>query len=137
MQAKGYQQMTTNSTTPRFLVMTSSAKTSAKFGRYRNVAVVETDQTTPPKMISEHARGLVRIVWHSGARSMGKTERCAYRVALREAEEMAERLNARDALLHVRIAEIGQVRVASGVADALEGSERVLTDALARVGEAS
>lgn len=83
---------------PRFIVMTSSAHVqgkAARFGRYRNVAVVELDDTgVMPKMISSRAHGLKQIVRHYGSRSVGRTERCQYAVALREANELVARLNA-------------------------------------------
>lgn len=86
----------------RFIVMESAAVVRGRmrqFGRYRRVAVVE---ITPemaaagdrPKMISERARGLVRIVEEWGPVNQGKTERSAYYLAIREAEEMAGELNA-------------------------------------------
>jgi len=81
-------------TVPRFLVMTSSAKMPPSVrARYRNVAVVETDGTKYPAMISTHARGLVRIVSYSGKLNVGKGIRSAYALALAEAEATAERLN--------------------------------------------
>ena len=81
-------------TVPRFLVMTSSAKMpSSVKAHYRNVAVVETDGTRYPAMISEHARGLVRVVSYRGRLNVGKCVRSAYALALEEAEAMAERLN--------------------------------------------
>ena len=77
-----------------WIVMTSSASMPAKVkSPYRNVAVVEVDDRgVVPKMISERAKGVRRIVWHSGPQSVGKTERCAYRMALAAAQAMAERL---------------------------------------------
>ena len=78
----------------RFIVMTSSASMPASVkSPYRHVAVVETDGTVP-KMISERARGMVRIVERWGPAFVGRTERCAYQVALREAEAIAAELNA-------------------------------------------
>jgi hypothetical protein len=44
-------------------------------------------------MISERAKGCHRIVETWESRNIGKTDRCAFRVALREAEELAARLN--------------------------------------------
>ena len=85
--------MTTANTTARFIVITASAPKVGKFGNYRRVAVVETDGTTTPKMISERAKGVVKIVklWdrvnYGGPKS-------AYAVALAEAEAMAAELNA-------------------------------------------
>jgi hypothetical protein len=81
-----------------YTVMTSSAKMPASCkGRYRNVAVVEWDGATYPKMISERARGVVRVIRHYGALSVGKTERCAYRRAVREAEVLVASLGGTDA----------------------------------------
>jgi len=80
----------------RYIVMTASAKMPASCrGRYSRVAVVETSlpQGEAPKMISDRALGVIRIVetWerlnHGGPRS-------AYAVALREADALAARLNA-------------------------------------------
>lgn len=78
-----------------FAVMESAAQTKgkAKMGRYRNVAVVEVEQGHElPRMISTRAKGMVRIVKYWGSRSVGSTERCAYRVALREAQELVDQL---------------------------------------------
>jgi hypothetical protein len=79
-----------------YIVMTSSAKMPSSVKHpYRNVAIVEVDDPAIyPAMISEHARNVRRIVRHFGPRATGKTERCAYRVALAEAETMAAKLNA-------------------------------------------
>lgn len=81
--------------TPRFIVMTSSAKMPGSVkSHYRNVAVVETDQEGEPKMISTHARHCVRVVKHYGPRFVGKTDRCAYNTALDDAQAYAAQLNA-------------------------------------------
>jgi len=82
--------------------MTSSAKSKRSYGRYANVAVVQINQHYTaaglrPKMISERAKGILRIVWHSGRCHVGRTERGEYQQTLKRAEEMASRLNnARD-----------------------------------------
>ena len=87
----------------RYIVMTSSAKMPGTVqDRYINVAVVETDGTGErPEMISWRAKHVVRIVafWercHLGSNPQGNTE--AER-ALRQAHEMAARLNAETRLL--------------------------------------
>ena len=50
-------------TMDRFIVMTASARMPSSYrGAYRRVAVVETSGVTEPKMISERARGCVRVV---------------------------------------------------------------------------
>ena len=87
-------------TTKRFEVMTASGHVSGKarqYGRYRRVAVVETDGIELPKMISERAIHCVRIVRDWGSCSEGKTERCEYRRALAEADALADRMNAASA----------------------------------------
>jgi hypothetical protein len=79
-----------------FVVMTSSAQVRGKarqYGRYSNVAVIETDGETMPKMISERAKGLRRIARHFGACSVGSTSRCQYQVALGQATSLAAHLN--------------------------------------------
>ena len=87
----------TNTSPSEFIVMTSTAQVSGKarqFGRYRNVAVLEIEPGTKPTMISERARGVRRIVWRSGAVSVGKTDKCAYARAQREAQALLATLQA-------------------------------------------
>ena len=79
-----------------YIVMTSSAQVrgKAKFGRYRNIAVVEVKDGHPtPAMISARARGVVRIVRHYGSCSVGTTERCQYERYYKQATELCETLN--------------------------------------------
>ena len=74
-----------------FIIMTSSTKVSGKakkFGRYRNVAVVETDGKGTPAMISDRAKHVKRIVQHYGACSVGSTDKCQYSRALRDAAQL-------------------------------------------------
>jgi len=76
-----------------YILQTSRAKMPSKcWGQYRNVAVLEVDPgVTQVAMISERARGVRRIVWHSGPQNVGKTSRCAYERALTEAYRVLER----------------------------------------------
>ena len=76
----------------RFAIMVSIAK-SAK-GRYRRIAVVETDLPEPelPKMISTRAKGMVRIVDTWEHLSVGTTPRSAYQRAYAEAEKLLAEL---------------------------------------------
>lgn len=78
-----------------YIVQVATAKMPAKcWGRYNRVAVIEVhSDLTRVKMISEHARGVIRIVATWEKCNVGKTARCAYRVALSEAEAMCARLN--------------------------------------------
>ena len=80
-------------TIPRYVVMTSRAGERGGHGNYRNVRVVETDGQEMPKMVSHRARHLVRIVRDLGAHYEGRTEACAYRRTLAEAEALAAQLN--------------------------------------------
>lgn len=76
----------------RYIVMTACAKMpSSCKGTYRRVAVVETDLPGDeiPKMISDRARGVVRIVETWEARNVGKTRRGAYQKALAAAYGLA------------------------------------------------
>ena len=80
----------------RYIVMTAAARMPASCkGRYARVAVVELEPgfTGSPKMISERARGVRRIVETWEKCHVGKTERCAYERALAEAFALAEDLN--------------------------------------------
>ena len=78
-----------------FIVMTASAKMpSSCWGRYGKVAVLEIeDPASPPKMISERARGVKRIVMLRDKLHIGKTHG-AFQAALGEANELAKKLNA-------------------------------------------
>lgn len=79
-----------------FIVMESSAQVRGKmrnFGRYRRIAVCEVEEGKTPAMISERARGMIRIVQEWSPMHQGKTERSEYWVARREAEGMAKELN--------------------------------------------
>jgi hypothetical protein len=81
------------------IVMTASAKMpSSCKGRYGKVAVVQltqeyTAQGKRPKMISDRARGVLRIVWQSAPQNMGRTPKCGFQRALAEAQRYAEELN--------------------------------------------
>ena len=84
-------------TSVKHIVMTASAQMPAScWGTYRKVAVVSLEDgfTGVPKMISARARGVDRIIRIWEGRNVGSTDRCAYRVARAEAEEMAGPLNA-------------------------------------------
>jgi hypothetical protein len=79
-----------------FIIKDSSAKMpSSCKGIYRRVAVLEMEPgAPPPSMISERARGVVRIVRIWDKLSVGKTDRCSYRAALAEASALVEALTA-------------------------------------------
>ena len=81
-----------------WIVMDSSAHMpqSCK-GRYRRVAVVQLNQyyaahNLVPKMISLHARGVLRIR-DLGKHSVGSTARCAFQRACADAERLCFELN--------------------------------------------
>ena len=86
--------------TMNYMVMTASAKMpNSCWGVYRRCAVVQVDMDALPEgrvvpaMISERARGVVCIVETWESLNCGTTDRCAYAVALREAEALADELN--------------------------------------------
>jgi len=77
-----------------YLIMTASAKMpSSCRGNYRRVAVVELDSPdAKPKMISDRALGIKRIVKTWEGCNVGTSPRCAYRKALAEAEELVAKM---------------------------------------------
>jgi hypothetical protein len=78
----------------KYIVMHRAAKMpNTCMGQYRRVAVVEVDGDSEPKMISERARGVVRIIKTWERLNVGTTDRCAFHRAMAEAREMAGRLN--------------------------------------------
>jgi hypothetical protein len=93
--------MKTTQTTPegimdRFIVMTAAATPSSTcWGIYRRVAVVEIEPgfNDRPKMISARAKGIKRVVETWENCNVGTTDRCAFRRAEKEAQELADELN--------------------------------------------
>lgn len=80
----------------KYIVMESTAQVKGKmaqFGHYRRIAVVEIEGDDLPKMISERARGVVRIVREWSPMHRGKTERSEYYGARKAAERLAAFLN--------------------------------------------
>lgn len=89
----------------KYIVMSSVAKMPLScWGRYKRVAVVEVvlnnGEPVIPKMISTHARGVVKVVKTWERLNFGKTfyqanrlRKCAYEKALDEANEFAKQLN--------------------------------------------
>jgi hypothetical protein len=78
--------------------MTAAAKmpSSLKFGRYGKIAVVETDGINMPKQINPRHKSVKRVVEVWDRLNIGITDRCAFKVALREATAMADRMNGGD-----------------------------------------
>ena len=77
-----------------YIVRTASAKMPASTkGRYSRVAVLEVEDGADPKMISERAKGVIRIVRTWERLNHGTSERCAYHRALDEANRMARELS--------------------------------------------
>jgi len=78
-----------------FIVQSASARTGARFGEYRRVAVLEVlVGVRSASMISERSRDVVRVVDTWERLNVGKTPKCAYGRALEEAESLAGELNA-------------------------------------------
>lgn len=79
-----------------YKVLTASAKMPASVkARYGKVALCECESGVEPKMISERARGVVRIVTLRDRLFWGTSKRSAFYQAKRELEARAARLNAR------------------------------------------
>ena len=79
-----------------YIIMTATAKMPAsnRFGSYGKVALCEVQKGQQPKMISERARGMVRIVDLRDRLFWGSTPRCAFQKALNELTARAAQLNA-------------------------------------------
>jgi len=78
----------------RFIVMSASAQMPGSVkAPYRRCAVIETDlpEGEFPKMISERARGVVRIV-ETWERCHARGQNCAFARAMREATALADDL---------------------------------------------
>ena len=85
--------------TKHYQVLTASAQMPGNcWGRYSKIAVAEIDPAQVPadgiKMISNRARGVVRIIQIWDRLHHGTTERCAYRRAYREADALIAHLEA-------------------------------------------
>lgn len=79
-----------------WIVMTSAAKMpSSCRGKYRNVALVEIEDIDNPPATIREQRGVLRIQ-HWGAHNVGKTDRCAYRRMLANAETVAAMRNIKE-----------------------------------------
>ena len=78
-----------------FIVMTAAAKMpSSVRARYRKVAVCEVEHGVKPKMISERAKGTVRIVSLADKLHAGQGgPRTAYALAKVDAERLCAGLN--------------------------------------------
>ena len=80
----------------KFIVQTATAQMpSSCKGTYRRIGVLEVaDGVERASMISPRAKDVIRVVDTWESLNVGITERCAYRRALKDAEAMAEKLNA-------------------------------------------
>jgi hypothetical protein len=85
-----------------YIVQTAAAcMPSSCKGRYRRVAILEVEDAyaNGVRMISKHAKGVIRVVCTWEKLNVGQTERGAFQRALREADAQCAQLN--DALLRV------------------------------------
>lgn len=78
----------------KYIIKISAAKMPGScWGIYRRIAILEvTADTESVKMISERARGVVRIVHTWEKLHVGHTARCAFQRALTDAKACVERL---------------------------------------------
>jgi len=87
--------MHNNDTATEFVVLTAMAKMPQScWGNYGRIAVCEMKKGVRPKMISERAIGMVRIVETWERLNIGKTSKCAFQKAMKQAKEMTLKLNA-------------------------------------------
>lgn len=78
----------------RFVALTASAPCPGGFGCYGRVALIETDGINKPSRIDRRLSAVKRIVRTWESLNVGKTERSAFYVALRQAESLAAGMNA-------------------------------------------
>ena len=92
-----------------FIVMTAAAQMPATCrGRYGRVAVCEVLLGTRPKMISERAKGMVRIVSLADRLHAGQGgPRTAYSIAKADAERLCAGLNLEAAMIRNAALTIG------------------------------
>lgn len=77
-----------------FILKTASAKMpNSCWGRYGKIAVMEVERDVQPAMISERAKGVIRIVELWDKLNMGGPK-SAYALALVEAKALYNKLNA-------------------------------------------
>ena len=81
--------------TGSFIVKTAAANMpSSCWGRYARIAVLELEPGVDDvKMISERARGCVRVIRTWERLHVGASDRCAFARAMVEAEALCSRLN--------------------------------------------
>jgi hypothetical protein len=81
----------------RYIVMTArECMPTSCWGEYRKIAVVETDGIHLPKQIHPRHKSVVRIVERWNKLFCGISKRCAYAIALAEAESLCDELNAKE-----------------------------------------
>jgi hypothetical protein len=81
----------------KYMVLTASTTPASTCrGTYARVGLAELEPgfAGRPKMISDRARGVVRIVATWENCNVGKTDRCAFHRAIAEAEKLAETMRA-------------------------------------------
>ena len=79
----------------KYLVMMKSARVPGNYkGEYVRVGVVELEDgfEGEPKMLTERAKGIKRIVKTWERLNKGKTRRCAAAIALKQAQDLAVKL---------------------------------------------
>jgi|TARA_R100001530_G_scaffold134550_1_gene109635 hypothetical protein len=78
-----------------FITKTATAQMPGScWGRYGKVAVIEVeDGVEDVAMISDRARGAIRVVEVWDRQFWGKSNRCAFAIAVIEAEALAASLN--------------------------------------------
>ena len=79
----------------RYITKTATAHMpNSCWGRYGKVAVIEVEPGVKDvAMISDRARGAIRVVEVWDRQFWGKSNRCAFAIALAEAEALAASLN--------------------------------------------
>lgn len=83
----------------RYIILHSAAcmPPSCRYGQYRRIAVIELSGDKIPKNIDSRSKSIARIVMTWERLRTGKTRRCAFARAMREAIELCDKLNGKAA----------------------------------------
>ena len=77
-----------------FMIKISTDTPRGGYGSYHKIGLVEVEPgTTHVSMISERAKGVIRVVETWPGLYRGKTDACAFSVALEEARLLCDKLN--------------------------------------------
>lgn len=79
-----------------YVVKASAAKMpNTCKGIYKRIGLMKVEKGVTPTMISTHSKGVIEVVETWEKLNVGKTEKCAFAKALKEANVKAKELNSK------------------------------------------